>query len=336
MLVTRQKVLRRFWYPVVPDDRLDGPVAFRLLGQDIVLWRDAAGNPAAVIDRCCHRTAKLSRGFVEGGNIVCGYHGWTYAPSGQLVRLPQARNPERASNIRIEGYRAKSAYGYVWVCLGEPLADIPDIEEARAPGFRRIHEFHEPWRVGAFRIMENAFDNAHFTYVHKSSFGDPDPTPSESEFSEHDWGFVAKSVVHVKNPELQRKNLKIGDEMTVRHNTRTWWLPFCRRLRIEYPSGVVHVIITAATPVEDGVSQLTQFVFRNDREEDAPATDVIAFDRQVTNEDRAVLESTDSDAPLDQASGEEFHMPSDKPGLVMRRMFKALLEAHGEREIRRA
>ena len=76
MLTTQQKVLRRFWYALMPMSFLDdGPKPFRLMGEDIVLWKQADGTPAAVADRCCHRTAKLSRGFVENGNLVCGYHG---------------------------------------------------------------------------------------------------------------------------------------------------------------------------------------------------------------------------------------------------------------------
>ncbi|MEN3363467.1 MAG: hypothetical protein V7606_741, partial [Burkholderiales bacterium] len=95
MLVTRQKILRRFWYAVIPLERLkDGPQPFTLLGEKIVLWLDAEGKPAAVQDRCCHRTAQLSKGFVERGNIVCGYHGWTYDTTGKCVRIPQ--NPDHA------------------------------------------------------------------------------------------------------------------------------------------------------------------------------------------------------------------------------------------------
>jgi len=56
----------------------------------------------------------------------------------------------------------------------------------------------------------------------------------------------------------------------------------------------------------------------------------------VTNEDRLILEGTDADSPLDAASGEEFHMPSDRPSLIMRRLLLNLLAAHGETEQRRA
>lgn len=94
------------------------------------------------------------------------------------------------------------------------------------------------------------------------------------------------------------------------------------------------MILTGATPIDDRTSQIVQFVYRNDTEADTPAASVVAFDRQVTAEDRAVLESTDPDVPLDRASGEEFHMPSDKPGLLMRQRLAELLAAVGEAEIR--
>ena len=70
MLCTKQKVLRRFWYATLPVDKLDdGPKPFTLLGEKIVLFLDGQGNPAALADRCCHRTAKLSKGWGQDGYI---------------------------------------------------------------------------------------------------------------------------------------------------------------------------------------------------------------------------------------------------------------------------
>jgi len=77
---------------------------------------------------------------------------------------------------------------------------------------------------------------------------------------------------------------------------------------------------------------IVQFVFRNDTEEQVPATEIVAFDRKVTIEDKFILESTDPDVPLDGAG--ELNMPSDKPGLIMRRKMRALLQMHGETEVR--
>jgi nitrite reductase/ring-hydroxylating ferredoxin subunit len=124
MLVTQQKVLRRFWYALMPMAHLDdGPKPFRLLGTDLVLWKQADGTPAALADRCCHRTAKLSRGFVENGHIVCGYHGWTYDCSGACVRIPQQPDLQIPAGARVPSYRAQEKYGYVWVALEESTVE---------------------------------------------------------------------------------------------------------------------------------------------------------------------------------------------------------------------
>jgi phenylpropionate dioxygenase-like ring-hydroxylating dioxygenase large terminal subunit len=130
MLNTRQKVLRNFWYATLALDKLkDGPKPFRLLGQDIVLFLAEDGEPAALEDRCCHRTAKLSKGWVKDGHIVCGYHGWEYDRDGKLVNIPQFPFEQAIPNARATVFHAKERYGYVWVCLGEPLLDIPDVPQ---------------------------------------------------------------------------------------------------------------------------------------------------------------------------------------------------------------
>jgi phenylpropionate dioxygenase-like ring-hydroxylating dioxygenase large terminal subunit len=334
MLVTRQEVLRRFWYPVMPVALLEaGPKPFTLLGQEIVLWLDADGAACAVVDRCCHRTARLSRGFVEDGAIVCGYHGWTFDRSGACIRIPQSRDPARKPKFRVDGFRAESRYGYVWVCLGEPLADIPSFEEAEDAQFRRIDEFYEAWRCAGLRLMENSFDNAHIAFVHRETFGNvAEPEPASIEVNETAYGLEFKSDVPVVNRDLGGTITGMQGGKTVRHVHAKWYLPFTRKLAITYPNGLKHSIVTSATPIDDGTSMIVQFVFRNDTEEQVKAEDVIAFDRKVTDEDRPILESTEFDVPLALASGREFHMPSDKPGLIMRRRLLELLQMHGETE----
>ena len=106
MLATKQPVLRRFWYAIMPIEQLEsGPQPFTLLGEPIVLFLDAKGEPAALEDRCCHRTAKLSKGWCNNGNIVCGYHGWEYDRDGKLVMIPQFPFERRSLTRR----RARSA-----------------------------------------------------------------------------------------------------------------------------------------------------------------------------------------------------------------------------------
>jgi phenylpropionate dioxygenase-like ring-hydroxylating dioxygenase large terminal subunit len=330
MLVTATPLLRRFWYPVMPAAQLaQGPQPFRLLGQDLVLWLDGDGAPAAMDDRCCHRTAKLSKGFYTAGRLACGYHGWEFDRDGRVLRVPQRPvDRQGATNMRVPAYRTALRYGYLWVALEEPLFGLPDFEE-EAQGFRRIDEFYETWSCAGLRLMENSFDNAHFAFVHRRSFGDQGhPEPAKLEIEDHPDGFLMITEVPVRNPEIQKKLLRMESDETVRHMRGRWYAPFLRKLQITYPNGLVHSIVTCATPIDDGHSQVVQFVFRNDSEAEARAEDIIAFDRVVTEEDRDILESTEFDVPLDQA-GVEFNMPSDRPGVLMRRKLAALIEADG-------
>ena len=197
MLVTRQKLLRRFWYPVIPVSHLaDGPKPFTLLGERIVVWQDGEGRVSALEDRCCHRTAALSRGYYEDGLLVCGYHGWTYDYEGRVKRIPQITRERAPESARVKRYGAEVRYDYVWVSLDEqPLFGIPQIEEWDDPRYRRIQQFYELWRCAGLRLMENSFDNAHVNFVHRGTFGDPqDAGESRMDLIEEPWGFRTKTV----------------------------------------------------------------------------------------------------------------------------------------------
>ena len=338
MLVTKQAVLQRFWYAVMPVNLLDnGPQPFKLLGEDIVVWRTAEGQYAALQDRCCHRTAKLSKGYVDQcGNISCGYHGWTYNPSGKCIHIPQIDIESIPANAIVKRFYAKEQYGYVWVALEEPLTDIPHIPEGYDKNCRQIPQFYEAWKCSGLRFMENSFDNAHFSFVHKNTFGIfEQPKPSEIEIIENKWGFDSKRSIPIKNPPESRALTGSDEEETIRHLNDNWFMPFSRRFGCTYPNGLVHTIVNCATPIDDETTMMVQWLYRNDTEQDAPAADIIAFDYAVTREDKEILEATDYDACIDTSRKIEFHMPSDKPGLLMRKMLLKLLKDHGEQEVHR-
>ncbi|MGF1522103.1 MAG: Rieske 2Fe-2S domain-containing protein [Leptolyngbyaceae cyanobacterium] len=333
MLVTQQPVFQRFWYPIIPLKQLEeGPKAFTLLGQPIALWLTEEGIPAAVRDRCCHRTAQLSLGQVEKGRLCCPYHGWQFDEAGACVRVPQLKEGDTIPECyQVEAYRCQEKYGYAWVCLGDPIADIPHIPEATAADYRVIHEFYEPWRCAGLRVMENEMDLAHPTFVHTTTFGSEDhPVPDALEIEDADWGLHVRGLLGVVNPELQQKNLKMDSGETVRTLEMDWFLPFTVKLKIGYPNGLEHIIVNTMTPIADDASQMVQFCVRNDTEADTPSDEVIAFDRQVTLEDKRILESTDYDVPL--VMSQEQHMFTDKPGILVRKKIAALLKAHGEVE----
>ena len=338
MLVTRQPVFRKFWHAVMPLARLEGGQVrpFRLLGEDIVLFLDAQGQPAALKDRCCHRTARLSKGRCVDGAIECGYHGWTYDRGGRVIRIPQY-DPDRAipADYCTPAYRCVARYGYAWVALEEPIAPIPEVPEFGAAGWRTIFQFDETWATSPVRALENSFDNSHFSFVHRATFGvAAQPKPSRYELIEREGGFYAETVIDAVNPPAFHRVSGTSDPITQRHMRNAYFLPFSRRLDIEYPSGIRHVIINCFTPIDDGHIQLAQWLFRNDREEDCPAQMLIDFDHVITREDKDILESTDPDALVDtRRRGVEYSMDSDKPGMLIRKQLMELLARHGETEV---
>lgn len=340
MLTTMQKSLRRFWYPVLRESHLDaGLVPFTLLGENIVLWRQADGAVACIRDRCCHRTAKISKGYLADGLATCGYHGWQYDSTGRCVTIPQQPDPKKVpAELIVPSYRAEIRYGHVWVALDEPLSGIPDFPD-EADGLRRIDQFYEEWKIAPLRLMENSFDAAHIAFTHRNSFGNAQqPAPAKVEIEPFDYGFhvYAEHKVMNRGAVSQKYLGGVNSEETVRRNHSTWYMPFVRRLGITYPHGLKHTIITAATPMADDRAMVVQFCYRSDTEEEAKAADIIAFDRQVTLEDKEILESTECDVPLDNKDPLEFHMMSDAPGLRMRRMLQELFAAEGETESRLA
>jgi len=350
MLTAQQPVFRKFWHAVMPLTQLQGgPQPFTLLGVAIVLFLDEHGEPAALRDRCCHRTAKLSMGWRidEGplcGKLQCGYHGWTYDRTGRVVSIPQygAERPV-PPDYRTPAYHCTARYGYAWVALDEPIADIPAMPEFGKQGWRTIYQFYETWATSPMRALENSFDNSHFSFVHRATFGvASQPQPSKYRLNDTEAGFYAETVVPASNPEAFQRISGVQDAVTTRHMRNAYYLPFSRRLDIEYPSangqlGKRHVIINCFTPIDDGHMQLCQWLFRNDTEADCPEAMLIHFDDVITREDKAILESTDPDAVIDvRRRGVEFSMESDKPGMMIRKRLFELLTAHGEAEVHRS
>ena len=339
MLTTKQKILRRFWHAIIPIDQLkSGPKPFRLLGEDIVLFLDAEGKPAALRDRCCHRTSKLSKGWCENGELVCGYHGWTYRRDGVVTRIPQLELApgQPLPKYKTPSYHCEARYGYAWVALEEPIAPIFDIPEERDPKFRRIPQFYSTWHTAPLRLMENSFDNAHFSFVHRGTFGNQHkPVPGRYKIEETPYGFHAEAVTGARNPPAAFPITGCTEPLIERLLKSDWYLPFGRRFDMHFPSGRRHIIIGYATPIEDDKMQMVQFLYRNDREEDCSAQKLIDWDAAIVAEDKEILESTDPDVMLDEKRIDEAHMPSDRPSLIIRRRLLELLHQHNEQEVTR-
>jgi phenylpropionate dioxygenase-like ring-hydroxylating dioxygenase large terminal subunit len=320
MLVMNHRVFRRFWYPVIPMEHLKtGPQRFELLGQALALFLDEQGVPAAVEDRCCHRSARLSLGKVSAGLIACPYHGWQYRRDGQCVLMPQFPERVPGPSIRVKAFLCQERYGYAWVALEEPLYDIPRIPEAEDRAFAIVHEFYETWNVAGLRVMENELDMAHPGFVHLGTFGSPEHLlPRDTVVQETDGGLTYQCRIGVTTAHhaQQTANERVFDY--------AWYAPFTVRIRINYADGgPPHLIVNSQVPIANDRTQFVQFCLI-EKGRNIDADKVVAFDRTVTLEDKHVLESTDPNVPIDPRG--ERHMASDEPGIVMRRVLKRIIE----------
>jgi phenylpropionate dioxygenase-like ring-hydroxylating dioxygenase large terminal subunit len=330
MLVMQHPVFRRFWYPTVALSALkEGPRPFTLLGQKLVLWLDNTGAPVAFHDKCPHRGVALSMDSkIIDGALRCGYHGWRFGPTGHVVEIPQQPGQSTAGHRRCATkVNAQARYGYAWVCLDEPMAGIPELPHADDAAFRQVFEFDEPWNVNMFRIMENALDIAHVSYVHTGTFGsDAKPVYTRLEMIDEEETLGFRCSFRAVNPPDQQKNLGIADTETVRRQRILTWMPGTFNIHITYPNGLIHSICGFATPIGDNRIQRIQFAYRNDTELEAPAENVAAFDLRVQSEDKRLLETLEADFPLSPQA--EAQMAMDRAGLMLRQRLVKLILAH--------
>ncbi|HEX8823532.1 MAG TPA: Rieske 2Fe-2S domain-containing protein, partial [Archangium sp.] len=91
------------------------PLARTLQGTPLVLFRNEAGRPAALMDRCPHRNVPLSMGKVVGGQLQCGYHGWRFDAAGQCRAIPGLLGEPEAKSRCASSFATREQDGFVWV-----------------------------------------------------------------------------------------------------------------------------------------------------------------------------------------------------------------------------
>lgn len=304
---------RHFWFPVARSDALtDGPVQRHLLGVDLVIWSPAPGIVSAAYNRCPHRDARLSTGWLETCGLVCPYHGWGFGEDGTATRIPQIVDGNAyPSKAALQTYAAAERYGWVWVALDEPHLPIPDIPEIDELGWRIVYEPESDWECTALHLIDNNIDPAHIAYVHRNSFGTPEKPEIPLPAVERD----ADGISLEYEVEVESRPGEVGQ--TVRRAKNRLHGPFLMLNRIRYPDGVVHLMVKACTPSTATTTHQLQMVVRSDSEEERPGEDIIAFDAQVWEEDRAVLEHCWTDFRLDLV--DNVHLKTDRPSIEYRR-----------------
>ena len=163
---------RQHWHPVAASEAVrDAPLAARLLGEDLVLWRDGEGAVHAWPDRCPHRGARLSLGRIEAGHLECPYHGWQFAPTGQCVRVPALPAFKPPAGHCVPTHAVREARGLVWVRLEEGEAALPAFAAEDDARLRKLNCGPYVVEASAPRIVENFLDLSHFAFVHEGWLG---------------------------------------------------------------------------------------------------------------------------------------------------------------------
>ena len=165
------ELLRRYWHPIAVAQELNEEHPTRLvrvLGEDLVLFRDKRGRVGLLAEHCAHRGASLLYGRVEERGLACAYHGWLYDTEGKIIATPAERNSGIMDSVRQKAYPVKKHIGLYWAYMGPlPAPVIPKYDVwARSDGYRRIHV--EPHLdCNWLQAMENSVDPAHSPVLHQ-------------------------------------------------------------------------------------------------------------------------------------------------------------------------
>jgi len=167
------ELMRRYWHPVTGSSHLSRKkvVPVRLLGEDLVLYRDLRGQIGLIERRCAHRRVDLSTGYPVENGLRCAYHGWTYNGQGRCIAQPgEPAGSKLKDEVKLKSYPAQELGGMVFAYLGpEPAPLMPrwdylvDDRLLRQVGFVVAP-------CNWLQCMENSYDATHAEWLHGHFF----------------------------------------------------------------------------------------------------------------------------------------------------------------------
>ena len=163
---------RSYWLPALLAEEVPAPdcppVRLRLMGEDLLAFRDTNGHVGIIDEFCPHRRASLFWGRNEECGLRCVYHGWKFDVSGACVDMPN-EPPEYAfdNKVRIAAYPAREYGGVVWTYMGPPdqMPELPKLEWARVPESHRY--ISKRWQeTNYLQAIEGGIDSSHSNFLH--------------------------------------------------------------------------------------------------------------------------------------------------------------------------
>ena len=184
--------MRRFWQPVAFADELtDVPLRVRVLGEDLVVFRDFSGDVGVLELHCPHRGTSLEFGLVSQKGIRCCYHGWLFDVDGTILETPGEPAGSTFKDRLCHGaYPVQEYNDTVFAYMGPPeeMPEFPKLDSFEREGYRLIpgKRYHYP--CNWLQIVENAMDPVHTSFLHTivsgSQFTDEFGQVPELEFVE--------------------------------------------------------------------------------------------------------------------------------------------------------
>jgi phenylpropionate dioxygenase-like ring-hydroxylating dioxygenase large terminal subunit len=169
-------LFRHYWLPALLSAEVperDGtPVRVRVLGEDLVAFRDSTGAVGLIEPVCAHRGANLFFGRNEDGGIRCIFHGWKFDRTGACLEMPSVPVDQNYERLRpqmgIVAYPTHECGDYIWAYMGpgEP-PPFPAMEFGLVPAERRFAT-KKLQQCNWAQAMEGALDTAHFSFLHTS------------------------------------------------------------------------------------------------------------------------------------------------------------------------
>ena len=167
------ELMRRYWHPIVAVSEMKGrwTMPVRLLGEDLVLFKDRRGRLGLIQRSCPHRRASLVQGIPTEDGIRCPYHGWEFGRDGQCLDQPNELDGRSfAERIKTPAYPVEELGGLLFAYLGpQPQPLLPRLDGFVAEGtIRMMGRAMLP--ANWLQIMENSLDPVHTEWLHGHSY----------------------------------------------------------------------------------------------------------------------------------------------------------------------
>ena len=204
------ELLRRYWQPLCPSGEIteqNPKKKVRILGEDLVVFRDAQGRLACVEEHCKHRGTSLYYGYIEPEGLRCPYHGWLYDTSGQCVEMPfEPKDSRMKDRMKLKSYPVQRLGGLLFVYMGPDPAKAPLLPRwdvlAREDG-KRWTVIDSLLECNWLQPMENSVDPAHLFWLHGDSAHLVGHSPDYGEthdFIRFDYGIIKRRTTPGKKP----------------------------------------------------------------------------------------------------------------------------------------